>query len=103
MTDPHGVSLFRSNKYPSNNLTMTAIQKKILITTTARARQKAASLDKDTLLDHWSLTNENGPRMETGDLHAILTYNPANPDVKGAIDQYWPILNSSTNMEAIQN
>ncbi len=69
----------------------------------ATTRQNAASLDRDTLLAPWTLLNDFGCRTIPDDLHVVITYNPANPGVKATLDKYWPILNSSKNLEAIHN
>ncbi len=67
------------------------------------ARLKASTLDRASLLAQWSLINEINQPTNTDNLHVIITYNPANPDVKATLDKFWPILNSSRNLEALHD
>ncbi len=69
----------------------------------ASARQKASTLDRATLLVDWSLNNQITQPTNNDNLHVIITYNPANPDVKATLDRFWPILNSSKYLEAIHH
>ncbi len=64
----------------------------------ASARQKASTLDRANLLVDWSLNNEIIQPTNNDNLHVIITYNPANLDVKATLDRFWPILNSSKNL-----
>ncbi len=70
----------------------------------ASTRQKASTHDRATLLVDWSLNNEISQPTNDDNLHVIITYNPANPDVKGTnLDRFWPILNSSKNLDVIHH
>ncbi len=42
-------------------------------------------------------------QRDENDLFLILTYNPANPDVKGMLQRYLPIINNSKNLEILQD
>ncbi len=68
-------------------------------TVIASTRQKAASLDRDTLPAHWSLTNDNGPRTNTDDFHVSITYSPANPDgLFGIAPKTWKLFIIKKNL-----
>ncbi len=65
------------------------------------AKIRAAALNRDYLL---SENNEAtvGQKNEN-DIFLILIYNPANPDVKGTIQKYLPIINSSKFLEVLHD
>ncbi len=59
------------------------------------AKIRAAALNRDDLLSKNNETRVN--QKDENDLFLILTYNPVTPDVKGTLQRYWPIINSSKN------
>ncbi len=65
------------------------------------AKIRAAALNRDDLLseDNEAIVNQK----DENDLFLILTYNPANLDVKGTLQRYWPIINSSKNLEILHD
>ncbi len=65
------------------------------------AKIRAAALNRDDLLsaDNEAIINQKDENY----LFLILTYNPANPDVKGTKQRYWPIINSSKHLEILHD
>ncbi len=49
---------------------------------------RAAALNRVDLLSEDNEARVN--QRDENDLFLILTYNPANPDVKGTLQRYWP-------------
>ncbi len=72
---------YQRRGYPENILT--------------EARNKARNLDRKTLFQKKDKTNKNSGRIP-----CILTWNPANPDMKSILDKHWHLLELCDNKEA---
>ncbi len=49
------------------------------------------------------MSNDPILNVQSKDLHVIITYNPINLNVKSTLDKYWPVINSSRQLESIHN